>query len=231
MSRETSFVAVERRDTPSQGDVQLRKVPIALTSGWGGLQTHAALRRPQLGDGGFPGASPGAPNRVAARLHLRLTSEAVVPTAAAGRSRMFSRRCEGASVLPTPTAGARDGANGTAPLKPRDPAQWSDAPAGMHALILLQAADGSWELTEQLACIFGRDLDDLGRGRRDRFVRRRRARVGHRVGARLASAECRSCRKRVASAGREGEQVHRQHPRSAVRRIDMDRRRAGFPGL
>ena len=35
MSRETSFVAIERRDTPVVGDVQLRRVPIALTSGWG----------------------------------------------------------------------------------------------------------------------------------------------------------------------------------------------------
>ena len=37
MSRETSFVAIERRDTPVVGDVKLRKVPIALTTGWGGL--------------------------------------------------------------------------------------------------------------------------------------------------------------------------------------------------
>ncbi len=37
MSRETSFVAVERRETPVLGDMQLRRIPIALTSGWGGL--------------------------------------------------------------------------------------------------------------------------------------------------------------------------------------------------
>lgn len=41
MSRETSFVAVERRDTPVVGDVQLRKVPIALTSGWGAADRPA----------------------------------------------------------------------------------------------------------------------------------------------------------------------------------------------
>jgi hypothetical protein len=40
ISRETSFVAIERRDTPVTGDMQLRKVPIALTSGWGGLDQH-----------------------------------------------------------------------------------------------------------------------------------------------------------------------------------------------
>ena len=31
----------------------------------------------------------------------------------------------------------------------------------MHALILLQAADGSWELTQELASIIGRDLVEL----------------------------------------------------------------------
>ena len=31
----------------------------------------------------------------------------------------------------------------------------------MHELIVLQAADGSWELTKELASLIGRDLDDL----------------------------------------------------------------------
>ena len=38
MSRETSFVAVEVRETPVLGDMQLRRIPIALTAGWGGLE-------------------------------------------------------------------------------------------------------------------------------------------------------------------------------------------------
>ena len=37
VSRETSYVAIEKRETPVLGDVQLRRVPIALTSGWGAL--------------------------------------------------------------------------------------------------------------------------------------------------------------------------------------------------
>jgi Ca-activated chloride channel family protein len=45
VSRETSFVAIERRDTPVVGDVQLRRVPVALTSGWGGsLRAPRAMR-------------------------------------------------------------------------------------------------------------------------------------------------------------------------------------------
>jgi Ca-activated chloride channel family protein len=37
VSRHTSFVAVEERDTPTEGEAQLRKVPVAITRGWHGL--------------------------------------------------------------------------------------------------------------------------------------------------------------------------------------------------
>ncbi len=43
VSRETSLVAVERRETPVKGDMKLRRVPIALTSGWGGVDRIARL--------------------------------------------------------------------------------------------------------------------------------------------------------------------------------------------
>jgi hypothetical protein len=37
----------------------------------------------------------------------------------------------------------------------------SKAPRGMQELIVLQAADGSWELTRELATIIGRDIDEV----------------------------------------------------------------------
>jgi Ca-activated chloride channel family protein len=37
VSRYTSFVAVEKRETPVQGETVLRKVPVAITRGWHGL--------------------------------------------------------------------------------------------------------------------------------------------------------------------------------------------------
>lgn len=43
-SKHTSFVAVERRETPTEGQAQLRRVPIALTRGWGGLDAPSAPR-------------------------------------------------------------------------------------------------------------------------------------------------------------------------------------------
>ena len=39
VSRHTSYVAVEARENPDTGEMTLKKVPIALTRGWGGLET------------------------------------------------------------------------------------------------------------------------------------------------------------------------------------------------
>ena len=43
VSRETSLVAIEKRDTPVKGDMKLRRVPIALTAGWGGLRAPVGV--------------------------------------------------------------------------------------------------------------------------------------------------------------------------------------------
>ncbi|HYN01874.1 MAG TPA: VIT domain-containing protein, partial [Vicinamibacteria bacterium] len=40
-SRHTSFVAVEERETPVEGEVALRKVPVAISSGWHGIGSPA----------------------------------------------------------------------------------------------------------------------------------------------------------------------------------------------
>ncbi len=64
LSRETSFVAVERRETPVLGDMQLRRIPIALTSGWGGVEMMrgrsygAVMGAPPAMMLGAPGAMP-----------------------------------------------------------------------------------------------------------------------------------------------------------------------------
>jgi hypothetical protein len=36
MSRHTSFVAIEKRETSVQGEIQLRKIPVAISAGWHG---------------------------------------------------------------------------------------------------------------------------------------------------------------------------------------------------
>jgi hypothetical protein len=140
VSRETSFVAVERRETPLQGDIKLRRVPIALTSGWGGLEERelvAGLVR--------PGARLLAP-----MADMMATHEMMARSAGAPRPTM-SRSARGPTGLVAGWLG-----------RPRrEPAPDAGAPSGMHALVALQQADGHWELTQNLAIIVGRELAEI----------------------------------------------------------------------
>ena len=151
MSRETSFVAIERRDTPVVGDVKLRKVPIALTTGWGGLMEIRRLTASMVS------APP-----------------IMMPGRAASDITAMLETCDGAHSVPIKAS--RDSIFEAAMLRLSRPSPRpsADSPrTGMHYLIVLQAADGSWELTRELAALIGRDLSDLrsaiedARGSRD----------------------------------------------------------------
>lgn len=140
MSRETSYVAIERREKPVAGDVQLRRVPIALTAGWSDLTADVILK---------VGAVPAAPVILDAPLFrarsLETRAEAfgfqdrtqeppAQPRLSWGRS-VFTERASRPAV-PAP-------------------------PPAMQALVALQAADGSWDLTRDLADIIGRSLKEM----------------------------------------------------------------------
>ena len=45
MSRHTSFVAVEERETPVEGELRVRKVPVAISSGWHGIGSVRGVAR------------------------------------------------------------------------------------------------------------------------------------------------------------------------------------------
>jgi hypothetical protein len=162
ISRETSFVAVERRDTPVTADIKLRKVPIALTTGWGGLE-----RRPPL---------PTLRARIASQPLFGSSATPPIPMPGRGASTMdgsarptnplLSRRsrptdlefdpvddeAEHEEILPP---SPRNRVRSQRPGSPRQ--RVSEA----AALILLQEADGSWDLTLELASLLGRDLEEL----------------------------------------------------------------------
>ena len=134
VSRETSFVAIERRDVPVQGEAVLRRIPVALTSGWGGVEEHGffghaapasampfAAGSVSLGDVGFDGAV----GRVAA------------PMQRPGRM----RRMREAVFGPPPAHGTPE---------PRMPSQGPSL-RPLDRLVSLQRADGSWELTADFA--------------------------------------------------------------------------------
>ncbi len=140
MSRETSFLAIERRDAPVQGDVQLRRVPVALTTGWGALEEHSRV---------LFAASPQSAPMYAAEMKLDSFSDLDedAPSGPAACSRA------------APLMEAASFRRGFAPTRTRSRA--AQPPPEMAMLVSLQAADGSWSLDADLAAVLGRDLADL----------------------------------------------------------------------
>jgi hypothetical protein len=140
ISRETSFVAVERRETPVTGDIQLRRVPIALTDGWGGIQrrTGATLlgaMQPLRARSAMPKHDD------TATFVLRHMPEAQ------GRAIERAARPLGSDWLPSALRADRR--------------HQAPPPTGMHALVVLQRAEGYWELTRDLAAILNREFPEL----------------------------------------------------------------------
>jgi len=136
-SRETSFVAIEHRDAPLAEHAALRRVPVALTSGWGGLRearVMSYLCAPQMD---MLALGP-APASQGPRLHgpsdMRAASAEVeyddLPAADGQFSRTFPARARASRTAPVNAARA---------MRPLD------------VLVALQRADGSWELDGEFA--------------------------------------------------------------------------------
>jgi hypothetical protein len=153
MSRETSYVAIERRESPVEGDVKLRRVPIALTTGWGDLERHAMHRVAA----GFDASTvvcgaPPANDQEGVWLSALRSPDRAMPRAPGAVSRSMQ------------SLGLARSHQRRAPESPT------------QRLILLQRADGSWDLTQELADAIGRPLSvlerALGSEARDRQARR-----------------------------------------------------------
>jgi hypothetical protein len=139
VSRETSFVAVERREHPMEGPIALRRIPVALTHGWGGIGDHdvhdlhtvsalATVRASKPAD--FSDAhwlTANAPDRETTHSALLPRSRAKAPT------RSLFRR-------------AMDSARGAFP---------SGATRPLDRVVTLQRADGTWALTPELGHAVG----------------------------------------------------------------------------
>ena len=147
ISREASYVAIERRDAPVAGDVELRRVPIALTTGWGGRRRNVADLRQT---GSFVSLSALSDAQLFSRASLEVTGRA--DGAAAHRRSMedvsFMRASPTSSSLRR--GPVERGAGRSAASRP-----------GFVALVRLQRADGSWELDDRFAAMIGSDLVDL----------------------------------------------------------------------
>jgi len=168
VSRHTSFVAVEERETPVEGEAQLRQVPVAITKGWHGI-------------GAAGGVTGRAPVTAAASVSFDLTDLRLGGTikrigeilpARAG-SDIASADSESESMefadfapleSPPPVAEARrssvrsklrDLLRSISPASSVRPGQATPRVRPLDRLIALQRADGSWQLTEGLARILG----------------------------------------------------------------------------
>ncbi len=135
-SRWTSFVAVENRETPVQGEMQLRRIPVALTRGWGGLEEmrFADLARPMAR---------------ASAVYASAPSPSIVGKLA---DRLFGGSAE-------TVRGLAKGSSHPPYLEETSPILSKERP--LDRLVALQRADGSWDLNETFAEVLGRSLDAL----------------------------------------------------------------------
>jgi Ca-activated chloride channel family protein len=150
VSRETSLVAVERRETRVKGDMKLRRVPIALTSGWGGLVDRVARltlgARLSTQDNAFPMCLDEVHSLEApASFEPSALSRATMPDA--GWPSVPSSRLESLFGVFRRQAAVRD----------------DEVRDKVLRLVALQRADGAWELTGEFAAAVGSTLRDLER--------------------------------------------------------------------
>jgi hypothetical protein len=139
-SRETSFVAVEHRDTPLEGRAELRRVPVALTSGWGGVQTPAMsyLCAPQMAMPDAAGRSAAMWARVHGSFDVSSMDAHMECDELAPPDVPFSRTSS-ASARPSRQVPPRSIDQRVTPSR-------AQAIRPLDAVVALQCADGSWEL-------------------------------------------------------------------------------------
>lgn len=141
-SRWTSFVAVEKREAPVEGESELRRIPLALTKGWGGSDELTSM----VSVASF-GAAGGAP---AAAFAPAAFEEAMSMDLGASEDGVtLDHLDDGAAVAFSPS------------FEQSQPSASSTAKRPFDDLVLLQRADGSWQLDEVFADAIGQTLLEL----------------------------------------------------------------------
>ncbi|HVD91613.1 MAG TPA: VIT domain-containing protein [Vicinamibacterales bacterium] len=146
MSRETSYVAVERREVPVLGDMKLRRIPIAVAAGWGGMDA-VGLRAPMMSGLDAMLATDDFTQHRALERAEAMWSRPAGADPSRGAARLGDRmrpRFVGQPSIPRPS-------RASGPV----------APPAMQILVRLQHADGSWDLTRELADAIGQELEVL----------------------------------------------------------------------
>ena len=140
VSRHTSFVAVQERETPTEGEAQLRKVPVMITRGWHGI---GGVRGRRVG----PAAAGASPRMLAAAVRPSVAMDDMAFSAHGGP--------EAASPRATGIFGTLRDRMRTAASSPAPPSIPAPPARPLDRLVALQNADGSWPLTDALARALG----------------------------------------------------------------------------
>jgi len=128
VSRHTSFVAVEQRETPVQGEAQLRRVPVAITKGWHGVERTG-------------------PVVVGATLHGGVRDFAMMASAPA--------QVPAPACLKPSSSWLRDAARRLVATTPARRPSTAGSVRSLDRVVALQRADGSWALDDELARALG----------------------------------------------------------------------------
>ncbi len=155
VSRHTSFVAIEKRANPVTGEMQLRKVPVALAKGWGGMdKIEPPVHMAQFGSGSLPPMSPPG-----------FAAFAAAPAPMAKSPSPAPKRSAPPSPPPPPAAAPLADVDFDALCcESEEEDRFSPEPQPerlLDALVSLQRADGSWELDGDLARATGTVLSEL----------------------------------------------------------------------
>jgi len=149
LSSRTSFVAIERREVKTDQPAELRRIPVALTQGWGGVQ----------------GVRGRAPARLPASAQA-LLARATVGGAVAGAFESAMRAVAPRSPRKRKAAPALSRVDAMACFDDGFAEEACDVceerPVAVHLdLLMTQGADGAFGLTEDLARLAGADIDAI----------------------------------------------------------------------
>ncbi len=151
-SRETSFVAIEHREQAEAGEVVLRRVPIAVTNGWGESDIRQSPTTTGFSLSPIPAPSSGV-------MHQMIWSAPSDAADSSPRPSSLTSMSPGKSSIGWAKKLLRNRARDTSSRKTSARAAATSGP--VDRLVALQRADGSWSLNEAFAAAIGRPLRDL----------------------------------------------------------------------
>jgi hypothetical protein len=151
-SRETSFVAIEQRDTPIEAEAVLRRIPIALASRWGASDEVARMGRSQ--------PPPSATQWGSTVLFSRHAAQPFIQSARYSLEEDAGSPGDGAELF---DAAPQMPMSQSSSFEPDIPVEEQVVvfQRTSDRLVVLQCADGRWDLSDEFAAIIGLTLAQI----------------------------------------------------------------------